>query len=55
MRAQMRDDIGLVEGVGKVQIGGRVVDRVGVENHQPIHLARIQIGDQRLEIAESDR
>ena len=29
---------------------GAVVNRIGIQNHQPIHLARIQIGNQRLEI-----
>jgi hypothetical protein len=44
--------LALLKAVGKIQIGGRVVDGIGIENHQPIHLARVEIGNQRLEIAK---
>ena len=40
----------LVEGRRKLQIGRRVVNRIGIQNHQPIHFARIEIGNKRFEI-----
>ena len=51
VQAEMGDNLGFVEGRGEIQIGGSVVDGIGVQNHQPIHLARIQIGDKLLEAA----
>ena len=39
----------------KLKIGGRRVDRVRVQDHQPLHLARIQVGHQRLHVARSGR
>src|SRR6185437_12129635 len=39
-----------VEGGGELQVGGRVVDRVGVEDDQPVHFARVHVGYQRLEV-----
>ena len=50
VRTEMDDSLSLVEGRGKFKIGGSVIDWIGIENHQPIHLTRVQIGNQRLQI-----
>ena len=51
VRAKVRHNLCLVKGIEKTKIGGSGVDGVGIQNHQPIHLARIQIPNQRLQIA----
>ena len=51
VRAQMRHDLRFVECGREIQIGGRVVDRIRVQDDQPIHFARIEIGHQLLKIA----
>ena len=52
MRAKMRYYISLVKGLGEVQVGRRGIDRIGIENHQPIHLAHIQVRDQRPQVSK---
>ena len=50
MRSQMRHHLGFVESRCELQIRRRGIDRIGVQNHQPIHLAGIHIRNQRLEV-----
>src|ERR1017187_890257 len=52
MRAEVGDDVGLAECVGKVQVGGGRVDRIGVEDYEPVDLAGVEIGDERLEVGK---
>ena len=52
MRAELRDDLCLVQGRGKLEIPRSGVDGVGIQNHQPIHLARIQVRNQRLQVTD---
>ena len=52
VRTEMGDDLCLVEGRGELEIGWHRVDGVGIQNHKPIHLPGIQIGNQRLNIAK---
>ena len=51
MRAQVRNQLRLAKRICKVQIGRRRIYRIGIQNHQPIHFARIQVRHQRFEIA----
>ena len=51
MRTQMCNYLCLIERCRKLQIRGSRVDGVGVQNHQPIHLARVEISHQRLQVA----
>ena len=37
------------EGVGEVQVGGRVVRRIAAEDHQQIDFARVHVGDEIFE------
>ena len=49
VRTEMGDRLRFVERSGKLEIGGRGVDGVGVEDDEPIHLAGVEIGDERLD------
>src|SRR3569833_82504 len=52
VRADMGDDFGLAEkALVETEIGGSGVDRVGIKDHEPINSARVEIGDEALEIS----
>src|ERR1700751_5876314 len=55
MRAEMDDCSNFVESVREVEVGGRGVDRIGVENDQPVHLAAVHVGDERFEFVTLNR
>ena len=39
-------NIGILERVGEVKIGGRIVGRIAAEDDQHVHLAGPHVGDQ---------
>ena len=55
MRAEMNDGLDLAQARIELQIGGSRVDRVAVKDDQPVHIARVHVGDQRLQIVGLDR
>ena len=50
MRTQVHRHRNLRERILEVQIARRRINRIHAQNHQPLHLARVHIGDQRLQI-----
>ena len=50
MRAEMNCVGDLVECSLELQIGGRGVERIDAEHHEPLHVARVHIGDERFEV-----
>ncbi len=50
MRAQMHHRLRFVESSCEVEIGGRGIDGVRVEQDEPIDLTRVQVSDQRFDI-----
>src|SRR6202007_694248 len=36
----------LLEGIGKVEVGGRIVSRIAAKNNEQIHLAAVHVGDE---------
>ncbi len=55
VEAQVRDRLGPAHSARKVQIGRSIVDRIRIENDQPVDFAGVQIGDQLLQIVHLHR
>ncbi len=52
IQAQVSDRLRVSHGLFEIQIRRRVVDRIGIQNYQPVDLARIQVIDQLLHLVD---
>ncbi len=50
VRAKVRSHLRLFKCCRKIQISRRIINRIGIQNHQPVYFARIQIRNQRLQL-----
>ncbi len=50
VRAEMRNDLRFGKGVGEAEVFGSGINRVGIQDDEPVNLAGIEVGDEFLEV-----